>query len=85
MLRALRVPYAELLAVSGIGLLFRWLRLPGGTAATDRLARARLALSRRFRPRPDPGLEMLLRAAFADLDRELAAILGDPVSGDRAA
>jgi hypothetical protein len=36
-----------------------------------------LTISGYVRPRPDPAFEHLLRTAFSEFDRELAAILGD--------
>jgi hypothetical protein len=42
----------------------------------DLLAHAALTISGHLRPRPDPACESALRAAFAELDAELAAILG---------
>ncbi|HEY1821522.1 MAG TPA: hypothetical protein VGG83_16480 [Trebonia sp.] len=41
------------------------------------LERAALTVTGYFRRRPDPRLENALRAAFADIDRGLAEILGD--------
>lgn len=40
-------------------------------------AQAALTVTGYLRPRPDPALENALRAAFADLDRDLAGILED--------
>jgi hypothetical protein len=37
-----------------------------------------------LRPRPDPAAEQALRAAFAELDRDLAEILGDRTLSRRA-
>jgi hypothetical protein len=42
----------------------------------DFLAHAALTVSGHLRRRPDPACESALRAAFAELDAELAAILG---------
>jgi hypothetical protein len=43
----------------------------------DFLAHAALTVSGHLRRRPDPACESALRAAFAELDAELAAILGN--------
>ncbi len=43
----------------------------------DFLAHAALTVSGHLRRRPDPACESALRAAFAELDAELAVILGD--------
>ena len=41
------------------------------------IGHAALTVSGHLRPRPDPACESALRAAFAELDAELAEILGD--------
>ena len=43
----------------------------------DLFGHAALTVSGHLRPRPDPACESALRAAFAELDAELAEILGD--------
>jgi hypothetical protein len=43
----------------------------------DFVAHVALTVSGHLRRRPDPACERALRAAFADLDAELDAILGD--------
>ena len=43
----------------------------------DFLANAALTVSGHLRRRPDPASESALRAAFAELDAELAVILGN--------
>ncbi|MGH3244873.1 MAG: hypothetical protein ACRDOI_01460 [Trebonia sp.] len=53
-----------------------------GLALRERLAHAALTVTGYLRSRPDPALEHALRTAFADLDRDLAAILGHQVPGD---
>ena len=45
----------------------------------DLLGHAALTVSGHLRRRPDPECETALRAAFAELDAELAEILGDRV------
>jgi hypothetical protein len=60
----------------GLALVFLWLRLTG-VCARELLAHAALTVTGYLRPRPDPAVEDALRTAFADLDRDLAEILGD--------
>ena len=43
----------------------------------DAFGNAALTVSGHLRHRPDPACESALRAAFAELDAELAEILGD--------
>jgi hypothetical protein len=43
----------------------------------DFLAHAALTVSGHLRRRPDPACESALRSAFAELDAELAVILGN--------
>jgi hypothetical protein len=43
----------------------------------DLFGHAALTVSGHLRPGPDPACESALRAAFAELDAELAEILGD--------
>jgi hypothetical protein len=70
------VHYVDALPMLGIALVFLWLQLTR-TCIRERLAAAALTVTGYFRPRPDPMIEHTLRTAFTDLDRELAAILGD--------
>jgi hypothetical protein len=49
----------------------------GNSSFGDFLAHVALTLSGHLRRRPDPACESALRAAFAELDAELAAILGN--------
>jgi hypothetical protein len=60
----------------GLALVFRWLRLTR-VSVRELCADATLTVTGYLRPRPDPAVEHALRAAFADLDRDLAGILGD--------
>ena len=46
----------------------------------DVLGNAALTISGHLRPGPDPECERALRAAFAELDAELAEILGDRIA-----
>jgi hypothetical protein len=45
----------------------------------DLFEHAALTVSGHLRPGPDPACERALRAAFAELDAELAEILGDRI------
>jgi hypothetical protein len=60
----------------GLALVFRWLRLTR-VSVRELCADAALTVTGYLRRRPDPAVEHALRAAFADLDRDLAGILGD--------
>jgi hypothetical protein len=72
-------------AAQGVPLLFTLgflavlLLIYGGRRLIDGLAgvsgRAITCVSGYLRPRPDPWLEVALREAFAEFDRDLAAIL----------
>lgn len=76
---ALLLGYSHYTGVSvmfGVGLLMLWLRL-AGHSIRDLSARAIFGLTGYLRARPDPWLEHTLCMAFADFDRELAAILRD--------
>jgi hypothetical protein len=64
------------IAMFGVGLFMLWVLLAGYTIK-DLSAKAILTLSGHLRTRPDPWLESALRNAFAEFDRELAAILHD--------
>jgi hypothetical protein len=80
---SLGIHYTGISVMFGIGLLTLWLLL-AGYSIRDLSARAILTITGHLRTRPDPWLESTLRAAFADLDRELATILqdrGSPVRG----
>jgi hypothetical protein len=73
---ALSVRYIDVLPMLGVALVFLWLRLTG-ISVRELCAHAALTVTGYLRPRPAPALERALRTAFADLDRDLAAILGD--------
>jgi len=49
----------------------------GNFSIGDFLAHAALTVSGHLRRRPDPACESALRTAFAELDAELARILGN--------
>jgi hypothetical protein len=70
------VRYADALSMLGIAVAFLWLRLTG-VSVRELCANAALTVTGYLRPRPDPRVENVLRAAFAELDRDLAEILGD--------
>jgi hypothetical protein len=82
----LSVHYVDVLPMLGLAMVFLWLRLIG-VSVRERCAHAALTVTGYLRPRPDPAVERALRTAFADLDRDLAEILGDrtpPNTLDRA-
>jgi hypothetical protein len=70
------VHYVDVLPMLGLALMFLWLRLIG-VSVRARFAHAALTVTGYLRPRPDPAVEDALRTAFADLDQDLARILGD--------
>jgi hypothetical protein len=76
---AITFRYVDVLPMIGFGLFFLWLRLMGVSVREVRnlVTEAALTVTGYLRPRPDPVLETALRATFADLDRDLASILGD--------
>ena len=73
---ALTFHYVDVLAMIGLALVFLWLWL-SGISLREHLSHAVLTVTGYLRPRPDPAVEKALRAAFADLDKDLAEILGD--------
>jgi len=74
----LSVHYVDVLPLLGLALVFLLLRLLG-VRVGERCAAAALTVSGYLRPRPDPAVERAVRTAFADLDRDLAGILGDRI------
>ena len=72
----LSVHYVDVLPMLGLALVFLWLRLIR-VSVRGLCANAALTVTGYLRPRPDPAIEEALRTAFADLDRDLARILGD--------
>lgn len=72
----LSVRYVGALPLLGLALAFLLVRLLG-VRVRERCADAALTLTGYLRPRPDPAVEHAVRTAFADLDRDLAGILGD--------
>jgi hypothetical protein len=73
---SLDLTLTDVLLMLGTAVTFLWLNLLG-TDLRARCADAALAMTGYLRPRPDPAAEAVLRSAFAELDGELAAILGD--------
>ena len=73
---ALSATCFDVLAVLGIATVFLCAGLTR-VSVRDLGARAALTVTGYLRPRPDPAAEQALRAAFAELDRDLAEILGD--------
>lgn len=73
---AVSVPYSGISAMLGLALVVLWLQLCGKNLR-DVFTQAALALSGYLRPRPDKALECTLRSAFTQLDKELAAVLGE--------
>ena len=71
----LHVNYVQVLLLLGVA-IFLWLTL-AGVSVRQRCAQAALTVSGYLRPRPARSVEDALRAAFAELDRDLAALLGD--------
>ena len=73
---ALSIGFVDVLPMLGVALVFLWLRLTR-ISVRELCAYAALTVTGYLRPRPAPALEHALRTAFADLDTDLAAILGD--------
>ena len=80
---ALSATSFDVLAVLGIAMALLWVSM-AGISVRDLGARAALTVTGYLRPRPDPAAERALRAAFAELDRDLAEILGDRTIRRRA-
>ena len=78
------VNYVDALPILGAAMIFLWLAL-AGASVWQRCAQAMLTVTGYLRPRPARSVEDGLRAAFAELDRDLAALLGDrnPRRGSR--
>ncbi len=74
---SLSVTYAEISVMLGLALVILWLQLCGRSLRAV-LSPTALSLSGHFRSRPDEALECALRAAFTQLDEELALVLSDP-------
>jgi hypothetical protein len=70
------VNYAEVLPMLGTAMAVLWAWL-SGISVRQRCAQAMLTVTGYLRPRPSPAVETALRAAFAELDKDIAALLGD--------
>jgi hypothetical protein len=70
------VNYVDVLPVLGAAITFLWITCVS-VSGRQRCAQAMLTITGYFRPRPARSVEDALRAAFAELDRDLAALLGD--------
>lgn len=68
--------YVDVLPMLSFAVVFLWLRLNGVNLRKLALQGA-LTVTGHLRRRPDPAMEQALRAAFTNLDKELAEILGD--------
>ncbi len=73
--RVLHVNYVDVLPVLG-ATTFLWLTL-ARVSMRQWCAQAMLTVTGHLRPRPARSVEDALRAAFAELDKDLAALLGD--------
>jgi hypothetical protein len=72
----LHANYVEVLLMLGAAIIVLGLMLAGGSVR-QRCGQAMLTVTGYLRPRPSRSVEDALRAAFAELDRDLAALLGD--------
>jgi hypothetical protein len=72
------VPYVDGLALLAAAFILLWLRL-SGRSPWQLCAGAALAASGHLRRRPDRATETRVRTAFAELDRDLNAVLGQHV------
>ena len=72
----LHVNYVDALSMLGAVIFFLWLMF-ARVSVRQRCAQAVLTVTGYLRPRPARSVEEALRAAFAELDRDLAALLGD--------
>jgi hypothetical protein len=69
--------YVEVLPpMLGVAVIFLWLML-AWVGVRQRCGQAVLTVMGYLRPRPARSVEDALRAALAELDRDLAALLGD--------
>jgi len=80
MSRHVPVNYADVLPMLGTAMLLLWFLLAGGSVRR-RCAQAMLTMTGYLRPRPARAVEDTLRAAFAELDRDLAALLDHHAPG----
>jgi len=80
----LHVNYVDVLPVLGAVMALSWLRL-ARVSVPQWCAQAALTITGHLRPRPPRSVEHALQTAFAELDKDLAALLGDrnPRRGSR--
>jgi hypothetical protein len=72
----LSVHYVDVLSMLALALVFLCLWLTS-VSLRELCAYTALTVTGYLRPRPDPAVERTLRAAFSELDRDLALILDD--------
>ena len=72
----LHVNYVDVLSMLGAAVIILWLMV-ACVSVRQRYAQAILTVTGYLRPRPARSVENALRAAFAELDRDLAALLGE--------
>jgi hypothetical protein len=77
----LHVNYVDVLPMLAAAMIFLWLTL-AGVSVRQWCAQALLTVTGYLRPRPHRSVDDALRAAFAELDRDLAALLADRSSWD---
>ena len=70
------VTLADTLLMLSVAIGFLWLKLLG-INVKERCTEVMLSTLGYLRPRPNPAAEAVLRASFAELDKDLAAVLGD--------
>ena len=74
--RVLHVNYVDVLPMLGAATDLPLAQL-ARVSVRQRCAQAMLTVTGHLRPRPARSVEDALRAAFAELDKDLAALLGD--------
>lgn len=65
---------ADVAPMLGLAMFFLWVRLTG-LCVREACTQLMLTIGGYFRPRPDPAAENALRTGFADLDRQLTALM----------
>ena len=70
------VNYVDVLPILGVAMIFLWLMI-AGVSVRQWCVQAVLTVSGYLRPRPARSVEDAQRTAFAELDMDLAALLGD--------
>jgi hypothetical protein len=74
--RVLYANYVEVLPMLGAAMVFLWIWLTD-VSFRERCGQATLTVTGYLRPRPSRTVEKALRAAFAELDRDLIALMGE--------